>query len=85
MRLAAAMEQALQRLGQRLALAQRGLHAVSPLATLGRGFALATRATDGALLHGADEVQVGEAIRVRLGRGALDATVTGRRPGEDEA
>ena len=82
-RLDGAMQQALQRLGQRLALAQRGLHAISPLATLGRGFALATRARDGALLHAADEVEVGESIRVRLGRGALDATVTTRRSVED--
>ena len=85
MRLGSAMDQALQRLAQRLALARRGLHAVSPLATLGRGFALATRAADGALLHGADEVGIGESIRVRLGRGALEATVTGRRPAEDES
>lgn len=77
-RLTAAMDQALQRRAQRLALAQRGLHAVSPLATLGRGFALATRASDGGLLHDADEVAVGEAIKVRLGRGALAATVTAR-------
>ncbi|MCP5472808.1 MAG: exodeoxyribonuclease VII large subunit [Sinobacteraceae bacterium] len=84
MRLGNAMTQTLQRVSQRLALAQRGLHAVSPLATLGRGFALATRAADGALLHAADEVQVGEAIRVRLGRGALEATVTGRGPTENE-
>jgi len=85
MRLGSAMDQALQRLAQRLALARRGLHAVSPLATLGRGFALATRAADGALLHGADEVGIGESIRVRLGRGALEATVTDRRPAEDES
>lgn len=85
MRLGSAMDQALQRLAQRLALARRGLHAVSPLATLGRGFALATRAADGALLHGADEVGIGESIRVRLGRGALEATVTGRQPAEDES
>ena len=83
LRLGNAMALALQRLGQRLALAQRGLHAVSPLATLGRGFALATRAADGRLLRAADEVGTGEAIRVRLGRGELNATVTGRRPAED--
>ncbi|MCU0760028.1 MAG: exodeoxyribonuclease VII large subunit [Steroidobacteraceae bacterium] len=84
MRLDAAIEQRLGRLAQRLALARRGLHAVSPLATLGRGFALATRAADGALLRAAGDVQVGAAIRVRLGQGALDATVTGRRATEDE-
>lgn len=83
-RLAAAMVQTLQRRAQRLALAQRGLHAVSPLATLGRGFALATRASDGRLLHAADEVAVGDAITVRLGRGALAATVTGQEiPGDE--
>ncbi len=78
MRLSSAMAQALQAPAQRLALAQRALHAVSPLATLGRGFALATRASDGVLLRDAAQVEVGARIRVRLGTGALDATVLQR-------
>ncbi len=76
MRMGTAMRQTLQRLAQRLALAQRGLHTVSPLATLGRGFALVTRERDGVLLREWAQVAPGDAIRVRLGRGALLAQVT---------
>ena len=83
MRLGTAIGHSLQALAQRLALAQRGLHAVSPLATLGRGFALVTRDADGALLRSAAQVEVGADIRVRLGAGALSARVT-RRETEDE-
>jgi len=83
MRLDSAMTQSLQGIAQRLALAQRGLHAVSPLATLGRGFALVTRARDGAVLRAADQVGAGDEIRVRLGQGALAAQVTRRETDGD--
>jgi len=66
---------------QRLALAQRGLNAVSPLATLARGFAIVTRA-DGALVTDAAAVAPGEEIEARLARGILLARVTGRRQKE---
>jgi exodeoxyribonuclease VII large subunit len=64
--------------GQRLALAQRALNAVSPLATLARGFAIVTRA-DGTLVTEAATVAPGEAIEARVARGTLTARVTGRR------
>ena len=48
-RLTQALKAYLARASHRLALAQRGLHAVSPLATLTRGFAIVTRA-DGSLV-----------------------------------
>ncbi len=63
---------------QRLALAQRALNAVSPLATLARGFAIVTRA-DGALVTDAAAVAPGEEIEARLARGILTARVSGRR------
>ena len=66
---------------QRLALAQRGLNAVSPLATLARGFAIVTRA-DGALVTDAAAVAPGEEIEAHLARGILSARVTGRREKE---
>ncbi|HUO20296.1 MAG TPA: exodeoxyribonuclease VII large subunit [Steroidobacteraceae bacterium] len=65
---------------QRLALAQRALHSVSPLATLARGFAIVTRA-DGSLLGDAAGVAPGETIEARLARGTLIARVTGTREG----
>jgi exodeoxyribonuclease VII large subunit len=57
------------------------LDALSPLAVLGRGYALATTADGRILLH-AKDVTAGDSIRVRLSRGRLKATVTDR---EEEA
>jgi len=58
--------------------ASRALNAVSPLATLGRGYAIATRASDATILRDAAAVEAGEDIRVRLARGTLKARTTGR-------
>jgi exodeoxyribonuclease VII large subunit len=63
---------------QRLALASRTLDAVSPLATLGRGFAVVSRADDGALLRNAAQVPAGTKIEARLAKGRLRATVVSR-------
>jgi len=49
----------------------RALDAVSPLATLGRGYAIARRLPDGPVLHRADEAQTGDTLEVRLARGQL--------------
>jgi exodeoxyribonuclease VII large subunit len=77
-RLTRACEQTLAHVAHRLALAQRGLHSVSPLATLTRGFAIITRA-DGRVLTDAAAVDPGEEIEARLARGILSARVTGRK------
>jgi exodeoxyribonuclease VII large subunit len=61
---------------QRLALASRTLDAVSPLATLSRGFAVVSRASDGTLLRDVKDAPVGTAIEARLAQGTLHATVT---------
>jgi exodeoxyribonuclease VII large subunit len=68
----------LARAGHRLALAQRALDAVSPLATLNRGFAIVTTA-DGTLLTDAERVAPGDVIDARLARGTVSARVTGRK------
>jgi exodeoxyribonuclease VII large subunit len=78
LRLRHAAEGRLHRAGQRLALAQRALNAVSPLAVLARGFAVVTRA-DGSLVTEASAVRPGDEIEARLARGALTARVTGTR------
>jgi len=57
----------------------RTLHTVSPLATLDRGYAIATRAADGAILRSSGQVAPGDAIEVKLAKGGLEAQVTGRR------
>jgi exodeoxyribonuclease VII large subunit len=76
LRLRRAWDNALVRAGQRLQLAQRGLDAISPLATLERGYAIVTRA-DGTVLQDAAEVQLGDEIEARLRRGSVRARVTG--------
>jgi exodeoxyribonuclease VII large subunit len=63
---------------QRLLLARRGLDAISPLATLDRGYAIVT-GPDGRALLDAGELRAGDAIEARLKRGVLRATVTGTR------
>ncbi|HUA22968.1 MAG TPA: exodeoxyribonuclease VII large subunit [Steroidobacteraceae bacterium] len=71
-------EQYLSRLWHRVALAEKTLDTVSPLATLARGFAIVTRA-DGTLLTDAASVPAGEEIEARLASGRLRAKVTGSR------
>jgi exodeoxyribonuclease VII large subunit len=50
------------------------LRALSPGATLDRGYAIVQRATDGAVLRDPAEVGAGDRLRVRLARGELTAT-----------
>jgi exodeoxyribonuclease VII large subunit len=53
------------------------LDALSPLAVLSRGYALATT-PEGRILLAATDVLPGDAVLVRLSRGRLRTTVTGR-------
>ena len=61
---------------KRLGLAATSLDALSPLAVLQRGFAIAQTA-NGTLLRDAQQVARGDAIKLRLARGRVDANVTG--------
>jgi exodeoxyribonuclease VII large subunit len=71
-------------LDQRLVLASRTLNAVSPLATLGRGFAVIHRVDDGSLLRDAAQVPAGTEIEARLARGRLRAKVLSQiKDGDD--
>jgi exodeoxyribonuclease VII large subunit len=76
-RLAHAAGASLAHLAHRLALAQRGLHTVSPLATLSRGFAIVSGETG--ILTDAAAVAPGSTVEARLARGTLTARVTGRK------
>jgi exodeoxyribonuclease VII large subunit len=58
----------------------RALHAVSPLATLERGFAVITRSADGALVTASEQLAVGECLEARLASGSLQAVVRARKP-----
>jgi exodeoxyribonuclease VII large subunit len=50
------------------------LHAVSPLATLDRGYAIAK--SQDKVIFSSEQVQVGDAIEVRLAQGTLFCDVT---------
>jgi exodeoxyribonuclease VII large subunit len=76
-RLQNAWARAITRADNRLAIAARTLNTVSPLATLDRGFAIVTRASDGALITDAASVQAGDEIEARVAQGRLRARVTG--------
>jgi exodeoxyribonuclease VII large subunit len=83
-RLSAAATAKLGALEQRLALASRTLDAVSPLATLGRGFAVVSRVDDGHLLRDARDAPAGTEIEARLARGSVRARVTGHGKDSDD-
>jgi len=66
----------------RLQELMRALHAVSPLATMERGFAIVTRVDGSDALTDASLLHPGERIRTRLARGTLEAEVRQVTPGE---
>ena len=74
LRLRRAWESQLTRLTQRLQLAQRHLDAISPLATLQRGYAIVT-GPDGQALMDASQVKAGDVIEARMARGRIRAQV----------
>ena len=77
-RLRANGERTLARARERLGRAARSLEAISPLAVLGRGYSVTSRAATKAPLLHATDVAVGDEIETRLHRGTLRATVLSR-------
>jgi len=65
----------------RLSVAAASLDAMSPLAVLGRGYAVA-QDEGGAVLRSSSDVKSGERVRVRLSRGALRCRVEEIEGGE---
>jgi exodeoxyribonuclease VII large subunit len=67
----------------RLAALAGRLDVLSPLAVLGRGYAIARRGRDGAIVRSAREVAPGDALLVRVSEGEVDARVVGVSIGPD--
>ena len=65
----------LAELRQRSESVARELHAVSPLATLGRGYAIVIRREDGQIVRKAATLQTGDLVDARLAEGGLRCRV----------
>lgn len=77
------MDQRLEQERQRLAYRVGTLNAISPLSTLGRGYAIVSSDTQ-TVVRRSDELQTGDRITARLGYGSINATVTGIHSEQDE-
>lgn len=73
-RAAGSMERRLRWARERLRSTEARLGALSPLAVLERGYSIALR-EDGAVVRGADEVEAGDVLDLRLSRGRLRTRV----------
>lgn len=58
----------------------RSLEAVSPLATVARGYSILTRADDGALVRSSAQAQPGDRLQARLAEGTLQVRVETSEP-----
>ncbi|MCH9693162.1 MAG: exodeoxyribonuclease VII large subunit [Gammaproteobacteria bacterium] len=81
-RLATSTQNRISDNSHRLALLARGLHSVSPLATLDRGYAIVRDAGSGTVITDAKTVTQGDRIRAHLAHGELLATVDEATPDE---
>jgi exodeoxyribonuclease VII large subunit len=77
-RLEAVFRAEMERRRSALARAASSLEGLSPLAVLGRGYAVVFDETAARVLRDASAVAAGERLRIRLHRGALRATVDAR-------
>ena len=85
MRLRRATATILASANQRADALGRQLHAVSPLATLGRGYAIVRRASDGSVVRRASTVEPGETVEAQLASGSLVCRVESARDQGDAA
>jgi len=76
------IERRLERAGERLNLAAQTLHVVSPLATLGRGYAIVLD-QGGHVVRDPMAVEIGDGVTARLARGEIQCKVLERHPTDD--
>ncbi len=72
--------QRLRRAREQVAAQASRLRALSPHATLSRGYAIVASASDGHVLHDAASVEPGQGLRIQLHRGRLTSTVDAVEP-----
>jgi exodeoxyribonuclease VII large subunit len=84
-RLCRAVRRRAQSAGEALGARAARLEALSPLATLGRGYALVERLPDGTLVRSAEQLAPGNDVRLRFSRGEALARVVRTRGGAAES
>jgi len=72
-----------ERASDRVGLGSARLHALSPLAILGRGYAVAFSGDGTTVIRSPDDVSLGESIDVRVEQGILSAVVSSTKRLED--
>lgn len=65
----------LEQLKQKTAAISYTLHAVSPLATLNRGYSLAIKSESGQIIRSADQLVQGEIIETRFAKGSITSEI----------
>jgi exodeoxyribonuclease VII large subunit len=79
-RLISVMDKVMVRASHRIVVAAGRLHALSPLATLGRGYAIVFDAKTGKVVRDAATLEKGDRLNLRLARGEIAATVDAIKP-----
>lgn len=75
-----ALKHLLDRHRQQLMILSRTLDSVSPLATLGRGYAIVRRLSDGTVMRSYKDAKTGDEIEARLAKGRLICDVKDKAP-----
>ncbi len=74
-RLLAATVRKLEQLNQRLLNSSQTLHAVSPLATLKRGYAMVINPSTGDIIRSTEQIHIGALVETRLAQGRFTSQV----------
>ena len=74
-RLIGASAHKLEQLNQRLLNASQTLHAVSPLATLNRGYAMTVDPSSGAIIRSTEQINIGDRVQTRLAHGRFTSEI----------
>ncbi len=74
-RLLSVIEQRFKQHRQRLATAGQTLHAVSPLATLNRGYALTINPNSGQIIRSTAQLKLGDIVETRLAQGSFSSEI----------
>ena len=83
-RLIAVTRHRLEQRTQRLLNASQTLHAVSPLATLNRGYALVIQQASGQIIRSIEQLKTGDRVETRLAKGRFTSQISTIDRGEDQ-